>query len=328
MKIKLDELKDVTRRVLLHSGYDETESAIILDVLLYAQLRGNNQNVIKLIGAGMPKNPDAGEITVVRETKLSALLDGQHNQGMVVLTRAMHIALEKAQAHGFGIVGTHNTNSSTGAIGYYAEKIANEGLIGFVFAGSPEMVSTYGSYQPIFGTNPLAIGLPSAGAPIVLDMATAAIAYYGVVQAKTAGESIPPGLAYDAQGEWTTDPAAALKGAIRPFDNGPKGAGLALMIEALTGPLVAASFAGIGDTAGSWGNLIYVIDPDLLVDRDQFAEQMRQLADSVKNTHKLPGVDEILVPGERGTRQTQAVLAAGEIEIEPNLWAALNAVLE
>ena len=99
----------------------------MLKIIMYAQLRGNNQNVIKLLGAGMPANPAAGEIAIVKETKLSALLDGAWNQGMVVLSRATRLAIDKAQAHGFGIVGTQRTNSPTGAIGYYARWMAEQG---------------------------------------------------------------------------------------------------------------------------------------------------------------------------------------------------------
>ena len=107
------------------------------------------------------------------------------------MNKAVTTAIMKAKEHGFGIVGTHDTSTSTGALGYWADKIAKEGLIGFVFAGSPETVTYHGSYEPIFGTNPLAIGIPADDAPIVLDMATAAMAYYGLIEAKTAGRKIP-----------------------------------------------------------------------------------------------------------------------------------------
>ncbi len=324
MKVKVAELDKLTKKALKRYGYSPKEIKAIKEILLYAQLRGNNQGVVKLIGKGIPKSPNAGEISTVKETKLSALIDGNHNMGMVVLKLAMDKALKKAKKHGFGMVGTFNTNTSTGAIGYYANEIAKQGYICFVFAGSPETVNTHGSYEPIFGTNPLAIGIPTNEEPVVLDMATAYMAYYGLIEAKTAGRSIPDDIAYDSEGNITTDPAKAMDGAIRPFDKSYKGAGLAMMVEVLTGPLVKASFTGIGDTATSWGNLIFIIDPELLTDKAEFSNQVAQMVQKVKSTKRLPGVEEIFVPGERGNNLAKRQIEAGKVEIEDNLYKALK----
>ena len=163
MNVAIDELREVTRRAIAAQGFDQADTAVMLDIIMYAQLRGNNQNVIKLLGAGMPANPDAGEITLAKDTKLSALIDGGWNQGMVVLTRATQLAIDKAQARGFGIVGTQRTNSPTGAIGYYARWIAEQGLIGFVCSGAPELMAMHGSYQPFLGTNPAGHRHPLGG---------------------------------------------------------------------------------------------------------------------------------------------------------------------
>jgi LDH2 family malate/lactate/ureidoglycolate dehydrogenase len=323
MQVQLDELKTTTLKVLRLSGYSQEQAEIILDVLMYAQLRGNNQGIVKLIGAGMPADVNAMAIKVLHETKLSALLDGGRNQGMVVLHRALEVALAKAREHGFGIVGTNNTNTSTGAIGYFASKAAQAGFIGFIFSGSPEFVAMHGSYEPIFGTNPLAIGVPSSEKPLVFDMATAAIARFGVIEAKTAGRSIPPDVAYDGEGQPTTDPAAALAGAIRTF-GGYKGAALSMMVEVLTRPLVQTMPNEEGRKT-DWGNLVLVFDPGLLGDAETFKQEVAGLVGKVKATRRLPGVDEILVPGERGDRVLDAIMASGVVEVEENLWKALQA---
>ena len=325
MKVAIDELQEVTRRAIAAQGYDRVDTEIILKIIMYAQLRGNNQNVIKLLGAGMPVNPAAGDISLAKDTKLSALIDGGWNQGMVVVSRATEVAIEKAKAHGFGIVGTMHTNSATGAIGYYARWMAEEGLIGFVCSGSAELMAMHGSYEPFLGTNPLAIGIPSAGKPIVFDMATAAIAWYGVILAKAEGETIPEGVAYDSAGQLTTDPAAALAGAIKAF-GGYKGAALALIVEVLTRPLVGASRKDDG-TKLDWGSLVFAIDPELLADDlATFQDGVSELMARVKNLKPLPGVEEILVPGERGDRYYEGVTAAGEIDLDARVWQDLKAV--
>ena len=139
----------------------------------------------------------------------------------------------------------------------------------------------------------MAIGIPSSGDPVVLDMATAIMAYYGLIEAKTAGRKIPAGIAYDSKGKFTTDPAKAMDGALLPFDKDRKGSGLALMVEVLTGPLVAASFVGFGDTGTNWGNLIWVIDPELLIDQKTFKKNVQKLVEKVKSIKKIKGVKEI-----------------------------------
>ncbi len=327
MKVAIDQLREVTRRAISAQGFDRADAEIMLEIIMYAQLRGNNQNVIKLLGAGMPANPAAGEIAIVKETKLSALLDGGWNQGMVVLSRATQLAIDKARAHGFGIVGTKRTNSPTGAIGYYARWLAEQGLIGFVCSGAPELMAMHGSYEPFLGTNPLAIGIPAAGKPLVFDMATAAIAWYGVILAKAEGDAIPDGVAYDAEGRLTTDPEAALAGAIKAF-GGYKGAALALIVETLTRPLVGATRKDDG-TKLDWGNLVFAIDPELLADDlETFQAGVSDLLNRVKQLKKLPGVDEILTPGERGDRIFERNTAAGALELDEHVWRELQEVAD
>ncbi len=322
MNVKISEIKILALQALKKYGYSEDESSIILDILMYAQLRGNNQGLVKLIGKGIPKSPDAGKVIVTKDTKLSAMIDGGKNMGMIAMKLAMDKTIAKTREHGFGIVGTYNTYSSTGALGYYATEIAKQGLIGYAFAGSPPTVAPYGSNEALYGTNPLAIGVPADPEPVTLDMATAAMAYYGLIEAKTAGKKLPEGVAYDKDGNPTTDPAAAMSGAIKGFD-GYKGSGLGFMVTAFTGPLVGAAFAGIG-SRGDWGNLIMAMDPELLVDRNEFKKNVTILAQKVKATRKLPGVKEILLPSERGNRLTSQRIASGKIEIEDNLYHELE----
>jgi L-2-hydroxycarboxylate dehydrogenase (NAD+) len=326
MKIELKELEALTTKALRNYGYDNEETVIIRDMLLYAQLRGNNQGVVKLIGKGIPRDPGAKEITVEKETALSARINGNQNQAMLVVKKALDVVLEKAKSHGIGIAGTFNTSTSSGAIGYIASEIAGQGLIGLVFASSPPRVATAGSFQPIFGTNPIAIGIPAKPRPIILYMSTAAMAFYGLVVAQTAGKKIPDDVAYNPAGESTCDPAEAVKGAIRSFDRGYKGAGLALIIEILAGPLVGAACVGVGDPARNWGHLVLAIDPNLFGDRAEFIGSVTTLIEKVKATKKLPGVDEIFVPGERGNRQAAEIRASGMIEVEDNLLEELRKV--
>jgi LDH2 family malate/lactate/ureidoglycolate dehydrogenase len=321
MQVILSELRRQVERVLANSGYDSSEIPVIADILMYAQMRGNNQGIVKLTGKGMPKDHRAGPIGILKETPLSLLLDGNHNLGMVVVHKGMDQVLEKAAKTGFAILGTRNTASPSGAIGYFARYIARRGFIGWVFSGSYPMVAPWGSSEPLFGTNPIAIGIPARPAPVVLDMSTSSMAWFGIKEALLAGREIPDHVAFDKHGQPTTDPAQALEGAIRPFGgtfSGHKGFGLSLMVEMLTGPLVGATFCGIG--SGDWGNLLFIIDPGLLTDREDFLAQTSQLADRVRNADKLDGVEHIFLPGERGDLQEKQAMETGMIEIEEGLY--------
>lgn len=102
---------------------------------------------------------------------------------------------------------------------YWARQLAEEGLIGIVLSQSPEYVAPHGSSEAIFGTNPIGVGVPAEGGPLVLDMATSAIAYYALVEQSRAGQPAPEDVGYDASGAPSTDPSAILDGgAIRTFD--------------------------------------------------------------------------------------------------------------
>jgi LDH2 family malate/lactate/ureidoglycolate dehydrogenase len=326
MKISTKELEDLTRRAVKNYGYSDEEVPVIANVMLYAQLRDNNQGVVKLIGAGIPKDPKAGKIVIEKETPISARINGNKNHAMLVVGKAVEIVKEKAKKSGFAIAGTFNTNTSSGAIGYYASRLAAEGFIGFAFSRSPQRVATYGSYEPVFGTNPLAIAIPTEQDPVILDMSTAATSYFGLVEAVTAGRSIPADFAYNADGNPTTDPQKAIAGAIRSFDRSYKGSGLALIAEILAGPLVGAAFCGIGDSKGNWGHLIFAIDPELLTDRNTLSCNVSEIIRKVKSTKKLTGVDEIFVPGERESVLARERRESGLIEVENNLLTKLRRV--
>ena len=95
---------------------------------------------------------------------------------------------------------------NSGPVGYYAERIAREGFIGMVFCGSSKMVAPSGSSERAFGSNPVAIGIPTGGEALVLDMATSAMPIFKVAEALFKGEMLPPNVGYDAAGIPTQAP--------------------------------------------------------------------------------------------------------------------------
>ena len=84
---------------------------------MYAQLRSNSQSLVKVVSGGVVRSPDWRPAAVVRETPVSALIDGGGDFGMLVVRQAAELAAAKAAEHGVGVVGTNNTASGTGALG-------------------------------------------------------------------------------------------------------------------------------------------------------------------------------------------------------------------
>lgn len=323
MKIKVSELENLSKKALLKYGYSQKESTTILNMLMYAQLRGNDQGIVKLIGKGIPKNENAKEPTIEKETPTTAIINANLTMEAIAMEQAVAMVVSKAKAMGIAIVGTHNGDGSSGAIGYWSRKIAKEGLIGITMSSYPfAMVPPHGSYEPLFCTNPIAWGVPTKNEPIVLDMASSAMSFFGLVQAKTKGTQVGNKVGYDKNGNETTDPGEIMSGAIRPFDSGFKGAGLALMVQIIGGALVGADFND--NNSKNDGNVVIAINPEALVGMDHFIEETTKMTTAIKQAKKLKGVDEILVPGERGDKIKSEIMTAGEIEVEDNLLKSLR----
>lgn len=327
--ISLQELRYLVSQALSKLSYSSKDVDIITDVIMYAELRANNQGVIKLISGALNPHPSSStEIEIVHDTPVSCRINGHQKSGMVVVHESVEIALKKASQTGLSIVGCSGYSSATGALGYWAKKITDSGYIGIVMSQCNELMAPHGSYEPIFGTNPIAIGIPTQPRPQILDMATSACAYYGIKLAEQTGQSIPNDIAYDNQGNPTTNPTEALRGAIRVFDRSYKGSHLALMIELLAGAFTGASMEN-KLASENWGSLVLVIRPDILGDKDQFLASASTMCDRVKHAKPLPELQgkESYLPGERGDLLEQEHLSHGNLEIDENILQQLQAMI-
>ncbi len=325
MKISKTELRSKVTS-LLSKNFSEQEAERIADYLLWADMSGiNTQGVIKLTGTEPLQNiQPSGEIRIERETKLSALLDGNKNPAPLVAQRATDIAIEKAKEHGFAIVGAHNTFSSNGAQAYYVERIANEDLIGIVLSRSPGSTAPFNSIDPLFGTNPVGFGFPTDGEPLVFDMATSAMTWYGLVLAKSRGEKIPEGLAIDKNGDFTQDPAEVMGGgALLPFDKGYKGSGIGMVVEIMAGPLAASAYCDCETFDKEWGSTFIAIDPNLLVDLDKFKANCTDLISIMKKSRTKNADEKIRLPGERARKSYNDSQASGMVEVDGTIYDKL-----
>ena len=331
IEVPIGELEELTFKALLSEGLREEDAVIVTNNLMYAERRRNNQGVIKIVSGALKASADEGEIEVVKSTPVSAKVKGNERIGMVVMKKALDIAIGKASENGgVAIVSVTGYRSATGALGYWTRLAADKGYIAFVCCQCPEMVAPHGSYEAIFGTNPIAFSFPSGieGSPVTLDMATSSAAWYHLKQAEADGEEIEGHLAYDSEGNSTTNPSAALSGALKTF-GGAKGSGLALMVELLAGSLSGADMDNKwGSNGAGWGSFILVIDPSIMGDKEEIAQNAQKMLGRVKNAKKLKGVEAVLLPGERSDLNEQDTKSKGTIPISKGVFQRLREMAE
>lgn len=324
MKVKIAELERLII-VSLRKKYSEENARLIADVLLFGQLSGKTSHgIVRLLIGGssiLALNPKKAPKTVSRG-KYSSLIIGNGNPGMLIGPLAMKEVIRLAKESGIGIVGTKGTNSSSGCLSYYLEKIASENLIGIIMAQSPPSTPISGGIEPLFGTNPVSFGIPSEPSPLIFDMATSAISFGALLKAKTLNQKLPPNVAIDKEGNPTTDPATAIEGATLPFDNSYKGAGLAMMVEILSGLWSGADFSGL-NPAGGWGNLFIAISPEILMDPKEFKNKVHLLIKKIKSSKTKVG-GKVRIPGENTINTRNKSFELGVIDIEDNLYHALQ----
>lgn len=185
-----------------------------------------------------------------------------------------------------------------GVVGYHMERIADAGFVGLGFVNAPASIAPWGGNRPVFGTNPLACGVPRAGTPpLVIDQSSSVVAKSEIVVHKQRGEPIPAGWALDRDGEPTTDPAAALDGGTMVPMGEHKGAGIALIVEIMAAAMTGANFAldasSFADNQGGspgTGQFFIAIDPGVFGGPD-FSERLEYLlgAISAQEGARLPG---------------------------------------
>lgn len=334
MKIVYEEqLRQVCTEILKGVGVSGEEASIVADSLVKANLRGvDSHGVIRLkvyvdrvkYGTIILDAP----IKIVREAPSTALIDGGFGFGQVVAVKAIKTAIEKARKTGIGGVGVFNTNHF-GMLAYYALIALKEDMISLITTNGSPYVVPWGGRVPMFGTNPICVGIPSGQEiPLILDMATSAAARGKIEKAAKEGTKIPGDWAVDECGKPTTDPIAALKGALLPF-GGPKGYGLSFVVDILSGCLTGAAFGKHvvslypENKRSSLGHFLLVINPDVFIPINEFKASVAKAVQEIKACPTASGVPEVLVPGEIEYRTEQKRLRDG-IPIDEETWRMIE----
>ena len=322
MQLTITEAADLAVRALTRVGMSAENARITADHLVDAALCGHEfsslPRVIALADALRGK-PPAAVTRVVRENHCSALLDGGDNVAYVVSIHAIDKAVEIARKNGVAVVCANNTWFS-GRLAYYVERAARQGFIALHTTNSTARVAPHGGADRLLGTNPFAMAFPSDDDPIIIDIGTSQSTWGDVVLAKTKGVPLPEGVAVSPAGKPTTDPDAALDGAILPW-GGPRGSGLSLAVQLLG--ILAGSELVIDDVS-NYGLFFMVIDPKLFMPSDQFPARVSAFRQVMASTRPLAGASEVRVPGDSSQQKRRVNREKGVINVDDKVIARLR----
>lgn len=327
----IEQLREFSERVFLHFGVPQDDARLASEVLATADLRGiDSHGVARLhtyfdllsIGQINPRPV----ISIVRENASTATVDGDNGLGLVVGPKANEIAMDKADAVGSGWVSVRNTNHY-GIAGYYVLQALKRDQIGWAMTNATKIVAPLWGAERMLGTNPIAIAFPGKEEPpIVIDMATSAVAYGKIEIARRKREPIPYGWAIDKDGNVTVDPGKMIDGgALMPLGldretGGHKGFALASMVDILCCVLSGANWGPFAppfalrqelpsrSVGKGIGHFFGAMRIDGFINPDEFKSQIDEWRRVFKATKPVPGTPGVIIPGDP-EREAEAIRA-------------------
>ncbi len=330
-------LKAIAREVFVAAGLGQDEAGTVAEHLVQANLAGHDSHGVLRIPEYV-EWMEAGDVvpgqhvSIMHETPVLAVMEGGWGFGQVIGLEAFDVAMEKARENGVGIVAVSRCGH-IGRVGHYPYLAAEQGLVTVMFVnthGGGKLAAPWGGRGRRLSANPISVGIPRKdGEPLVLDMATSAIADGKLKDMHNRGVPAPAGCIVDADGNPTTDPAAYIgppEGALLPF-GGHKGFGLSFVIDILAGALSGAGCSRDGVNRIGNGFVAIVIQPEKLRDGDGFYADVEGLVQHVKGSELAAGFDEILAPGEPEIRTRQQRSRDG-ISIDDAAWGKICAAAE
>lgn len=330
--IPADVLTARVTRIFEQLGLPDEDGRIVAEHLVEADLRGVHSHGVIRVPTYVDRiregkiNPRPN-IRIVTDHGGQVVMDGDYGMGQLTAYRANALAIERGKAHGMAAVALRRS-THCGAMAYYAIRARAAGLIGLAITNAGMNMTPTGGTQKLVGNNPFAMAVPtSRDWPMVLDMATSVVAGGKLDVARAKGQAIPLGWARDKDGNPTTDPVAARQGSLEPL-GGPKGYGMAVMLDVLAGVLSGGRFGGmLGDEPGRGGMAQFFLTLDVarFMPLDQFIARMDELIDQIHACPKAPGVDRIYVAGEIEHDLQTARLRDG-IPLEASVLAELDRV--
>ena len=302
MKINVTEIETASRTALIAHGAGEFQAGEVARAVARAEALGNVicglyylESYCTQLASGRVNG--TVEPAVSQPRGGAVLSDAKFGFAQPAFTRALPLAIQAARENGVATLAVAHAHTCT-SVGFFTEQIAAAGLIGIGMTNASPVVAPPGGNAAVIGTNPIAMTVPGDSGPRMhFDFSTSAVALGKITMAKAAGEAIPPGWAVDSDGTPTTDPDAALGGALVSA-GGYKGWGLGLMVELLaagmTGSVNSLDVKGLKLPDGpphGLGQFYILLDPATY--GDDFSDRFTRVADAVaaQDGARLPGAN-------------------------------------
>lgn len=307
MRVTKEKLRELFKTKFVKAGLSEEHAEITADVLVFADERGIHSHGAmrveyyceRIAKGGINTKPN---FQFEKTGPSTGVFHADGGSGFAAAKAAMDEAIKIAKVNGVAVVGVENMSHS-GAIAYYTHQAVKEDLVALTLCQSDPMVVPFGGAEPYYGTNPIAFAAPSSdGRVISLDMATTVQAWGKILYARSKNESIPDTWAVDAEGKPTTDPHKV--NALLPIA-GPKGYGLMMMVDVLSGILLGLPFGNKVSSMYSdlteyrrLGQLHVVINPAFFTDLEQFKQNITNTMNDLNNIKPAPGFSQVYFPGQ------------------------------
>jgi LDH2 family malate/lactate/ureidoglycolate dehydrogenase len=330
--IQVAEVERVALAALRGAGVGEEHARIQCELLIEAELRGVPSHgllrlprLVRRIANGVIDPHARGRHTWRAPAFLH--VDGERGLGPVVARHALNAVMPRAREYGVAVAAVANSNH-VAMLAWYVEAVAAQGLVCIALTTSEALVHPWGGRRAMIGTNPIAIGVPTADGPFVIDTATGVVSMGKIHDHAHRGEPLQPGWALDAAGEPTTDAVAAKAGAIAPFGDAKGYAlGLAfeLLVTALAGSAIGEAVKGTldADQVCNKGDVFIVLDPG----RSLPAQALSNYLDDIRAAEPAAGFDRVRVPGDRSRQARERHLADG-LRVADEVWTELTALAQ
>ncbi len=315
-------------------GVPPEDAGIFADALVDAEMQGTSTHGLSRLNIYLQRiqkgliAPDA-KLTVDRQVGSILSVDAGNGLGQVQARKVLDLLLPLAEKNGVAAATIRNSQHF-GALSYYCNLAAERGFILLAMTGCEPAMAPEGGFQAFFGTNPIAASFPTGkGFNVKIDLSTSTIARGNIIAAQKKKAPIPLGWALDRNGEPTTDAQEALLGTVLTMA-GHKGYALALMVEifssvlsgAAVGPQIGSMYKDL-DRKQDVGHFFCLLNIAAFMDFQEFIARIDSTIDSIKAGKKRPGVEEILIPGERSAKNARANDAQG-IALSTETWDELQ----